>query len=110
MIGLEGTQLENDMYKVVVTPQFNYPFTLYVRPYWYQTEARRMVQGWVVSAKPQGDSYYSRHRSMSTAVRAANYRGRRYLRAYSRPRGLTHYLPANRPQPLPSSPLTGASV
>lgn len=89
---LEGTEIHPDApefkdyaYKVTARPAHAPEFTFYVDgPFYLSSRA----QTWYVRATPDGSGWFSKHRSLAIAARSANYRARRYIRAYSKPRNV----------------------
>ena len=87
---LEATQPAKDspeaelyLYKVTASPAHARPFTFYVAEI---TTPRGFA--YLVKGTTDGPNWFSRHRSPEIAVRSANYRARRYIRAYSKPRNV----------------------
>lgn len=82
MITLEGTQTGEETYKVTASPNHNAAVTFYVC-------RKPRIRGFVVCLNPDHpDNYFNAHPNFERAIRSANYRARRYVRAYSKPRGL----------------------
>lgn len=88
---LEGTEAAPEspeaklyLYKVTARPAFAREFTFYVCP----VLNGHGKQAFVVSATAAHLNWFSRHRTPEAAVRSANYRARRYNRAYSKPRNI----------------------
>lgn len=75
---IEGTQTGEKTYEVTARPDHGKEVTFYVvgtgKAY--------------VKTAPTSTGYISAHRNFETAVRSANFRARRYVRAYSKPRGI----------------------
>lgn len=93
---LEATQPAPDspeaefyLYKVTARPAHAREFTFYVAEI---TTPRGFA--YLVKGTPDGPNWFSRHRSPEKAVGSANYRARRYVRAYSKPRNV---LPTRQP-------------
>ncbi|QGJ93492.1 hypothetical protein SEA_MUFASA8_43 [Arthrobacter phage Mufasa8] len=78
---LEGTQTAPDKYQVTARPAHGKQVTLYV-------QQDHFSERFFVKSKPDSESYISRHNNFEVAAKSANYRARRYLRAYSKPHGI----------------------
>ena len=78
---IEGTQTGDTSYQVTVRPEYGNTVTLYV------TTGRGYRKAYVQTT-PDRLGFISQHRTFEAAVKSANYRAKRYLRAYSKPRGI----------------------
>lgn len=75
---IEGTQTGTLTYEVTARPQHGREVTFYV-----------VATGKAyVKTAPTSTGYISAHRNFETAVKSANFRAKRYVRAYSKPRSI----------------------
>lgn len=87
---IEGTQTGDHTYEVTVRPPHGRHLTLHVvggKPWRTRTGYRQPKA--LVKTSPTSASYITEHRGFEAAVKSANVRARKYLRAYSVPRTLT---------------------
>lgn len=82
MLQLEGVQIDARTYSVTARPEHGKPVTLYVAVNYTSKLA------YAVKLGLDRAGYITAHRTFEAAVKSANYRARRYVTAYSRPRGL----------------------
>lgn len=82
MIQIEGVQIDARTYAVTARPEHGAEVTLYVQV----NHATRSP--FAVKRGLNRSSYITTHRTFEEAVRSANLRAKRYLAAYSKPRGL----------------------
>jgi hypothetical protein len=99
---LHGEQYRREAWSVIAQPRYNAPVRFHViqmgtgyRRAVYQEDGSFRwceVHKFVVTCHPEYvskvDGFFSWHGTFEAAVRAANLRARRYLKAYSKPRGL----------------------
>jgi len=84
---IEGTQTGDHTYEVTIRPPHGRELTLHVvggKP-WRTRSGYRQPKA-VVKANRNSASYITEHRGFEAAVKSANARAKKYLRAYSIPR------------------------
>lgn len=93
---IEGTQTGDHTYEVTIRPPHGKELTLYVKggTPWRTRSGYRQPKALVKTA-PNSASYISEHRGFEAAVKSANVRAKKYLRAYSVPRGLAARQPVS---------------
>ena len=82
---IEGTQTSEKTYEVTARPDHGKPVTLYVK-----SLKRPRCERFYVSTSPSADDYsfITQHPRFEAAVKSANLRAKRYVHAYSKPRGI----------------------
>lgn len=81
---IEGIQVAPDKYEVVARPEFGKPARFRVERGQYQA-GYRSRHGFLVRVGT-GTGFITSHSSFERAVASANFRARRYVRAYAKPR------------------------